>query len=114
MQPKVDPPEPTPTREEAPCPRPQGWGGHGQAPLGEGGYSLKGNRKRFTGAPHPDRDAQFEQIEAKKKEFLENADPIVSVDTKKKERVGNFKNAGRTWRSKPDEVNEHDFRIDAD
>ncbi len=45
---------------------------------------------------------------------MENADPIVSVDTKKKELVGNFKNAGRTWRSKPDEVNAHDFRIDAD
>ena len=49
-----------------------------------------------------------------RKDFLEAGDPVVSVDTKKKELIGNFKNAGRTWRKTPDEVNAHDFPSDAE
>jgi hypothetical protein len=74
------------------------------------GFSLRGNRKRFTGPPHPDRDRQFRYIHAQKKAFLRAGLPVISVDTKKKELIGNFKNAGRRWCRQPDEVNAHDFR----
>jgi len=77
------------------------------------GYSLKANRKRFTGPPHPDRDRQFRYIERVKKLFLAAGHPVVSVDAKKKELIGNFKNPGRTWCRQADEVNAHDFRQDA-
>jgi hypothetical protein len=78
------------------------------------GYSLKANRKRFTGAPHPDRDRQFRYIVRVKKRFLQAGWPVISVDTKKKELVGNFKNAGRTWSQNGEEVNCHDFLQDAE
>ncbi len=77
------------------------------------GYSLKANRKRFTGPPHPDRDRQFRYIERGKKLFLAAGHPVVSVDAKKKELIGNFKNPGPTWCRQADEVNAHDFRQDA-
>jgi len=77
------------------------------------GYSLKANRKRFTGPPHPDRDRQFRYIERVKKLFLAAGHPVVSVDAKKKELIGNFKNPGRNWCRQADEVNAHDFRQDA-
>ena len=77
------------------------------------GYSLKANRKRFTGPPHPDRDRQFRYIERVKRLFLAAGHPVVSVDAKKKELIGNFKNTGRTWCRQADEVNAHDFRQDA-
>ena len=77
------------------------------------GYSLKANRKRFTGPPHPDRDRQFRYIERVKKLFLAAGHPVVSVDAKKKELIGNFKNAGRTWCEQPEMVNAHDFPSDA-
>jgi hypothetical protein len=77
------------------------------------GYSLKGNRKQLTGPPHPDRDRQFRYIERVKKLFLAAGHPVISVDTKKKELIGNFKNRGRTWCREADEVNVHDFRHDA-
>ena len=77
------------------------------------GYSLKANRKRFTGPPHPDRDRQFRYIERVKKLFLAAGHPVISVDAKKKELIGNFKNPGRTWCRQADEVNAHDFRQDA-
>jgi hypothetical protein len=78
------------------------------------GYSLKANRKRFTGPPHPDRDRQFRHIARLKKRFLQAGWPVISVDTKKKELIGNFKNPGRTWRREAKEVNCHDFLQDAE
>ena len=77
------------------------------------GYSLKTNRKRFTGPPHPDRDRQFRYIERVKKLFLAAGHPAISVDAKKKELIGDFKNPGRTWCQQAEEVNVHDFRQDA-
>lgn len=77
------------------------------------GFSLRVNRKRFTGPPHPDRDRQFRYIQQQKKEFERSGDPRISVDTKKKELIGNFKNAGRRWCREADQVNAHDFRQDA-
>lgn len=74
-------------------------------------YSLQGNRKTREGSSHPDRNAQFEHINAKVEEFLELSQPAVSVDTKKKELVGDYKNGGREWRPKgrPEAVQAHDF-----
>jgi hypothetical protein len=76
-------------------------------------YSLKANVKRFAGASHPDRKEQFESIERQKQAFLAAGLPVISVDTKKKELIGNFKNAGRTWSVEADQVNDHDFAHDA-
>jgi hypothetical protein len=74
-------------------------------------YSLQGNRKTREGQQHPDRDAQFRYINQTVKRFQSRNQPVVSVDTKKKELVGDFKNAGREWRPRgePDEVRVHDF-----
>jgi hypothetical protein len=77
------------------------------------GYSLRANEKRITGPPHPDRDRQFRYIERLRRRFLRAGLPVISVDAKKKELVGNFRNAGRAWRRKSDQVNAHDFRQDA-
>jgi len=75
------------------------------------GYSMQSNRKSREGTNHPDRNAQFEFINASAMEFLEQGRPVLSVDTKKKELIGNFKNAGREWQKKgePVAVNLHDF-----
>ncbi len=75
------------------------------------GYSLQANSKTREGGQHIDRDAQFEYINTKAMDFLAANEPIISVDTKKKELVGNFKNNGREWRPKgnPELVNVHDF-----
>lgn len=81
--------------------------------LAELDYSLQSNRKQFSGSPHPDRDRQFQYIQRVTKLFLEAGHPVISVDSKKKELIGNFKNPGRTWCRQPDEVNVHDFRQDA-
>ena len=77
------------------------------------GFSLQGNRKTREGASHPDRDAQFEHINGKIKQFLNAGQPAISVDTKKKELVGDFKNGGRELRPKgdPEPVRVHDFKI---
>ena len=74
-------------------------------------YSLQSNRKRHEGNQHPDRDAQFEHINTTVKEFQSKQQPVISVDTKKKELVGNFKNSGKEWSKtgSPVEVNMHDF-----
>mgnify|MGYP003500080808 CR=1 FL=1 len=72
-------------------------------------YSLKANAKRDGGSQHPDRNTQFEYIEAQKQLFLSNGWPIVSIDAKKKELIGNFKNAGQTWCLEADIVYDHDF-----
>jgi len=76
-------------------------------------YSLYANSKRFTGPPHPDRDRQFRYITRVKNLFLDAGYPVISTDTKKKELIGNFKNAGRTWCDQPEVVNAHDFPSDA-
>ena len=79
--------------------------------LHEQKYSLQANRKTKEGSSHPDRNAQFEHINAKATGFLKSGQPAISVDTKKKEQVGEYKNAGREWRPKgqPETVKMHDF-----
>src|SRR6202045_5283435 len=77
------------------------------------GYSLQANQKTKEGATHPDRNAQFKFINARTKKELAAGNPVISVDTKKKELVGDFKNRGRTYRAKgnPEKVRVHDFSI---
>ena len=76
-------------------------------------YSLQSNRKTKEGASHPDRNAQFEHIDAKVREYIALKQPVISVDTKKKELVGDFKNSGQEWmpKGKPEPVRVHDFAI---
>ncbi len=83
--------------------------------LHELGYSLQSVRKNQEGASHPDRNQQFEYINAKAAKFLAGRQPVISVDTKKKELVGNFRNSGREWQPKgtPEEALVHDFPGDA-
>jgi Rhodopirellula transposase DDE domain/Winged helix-turn helix len=83
--------------------------------LKEHGYSLQAPSKSVEGAQHPDRNAQFEHINAKAEECLERGVPVLSVDTKKKELVGNFKNGGHEWQpeGEPELVDVHDFPSDA-
>jgi Rhodopirellula transposase DDE domain len=79
--------------------------------LRELGYSLQANRKTREGSGHMDRDAQFQYLNDQATAFLKADEPVISVDTKKKELVGNYKNNGREWhpRATPEEVNVHDF-----
>lgn len=77
--------------------------------LGKLGYSLKANEKRLAGSQHPDRNQQFEYIAAQKAAFRAQGLPIISVDTKKKELIGNFKNPGQEWCLEARSVNDHDF-----
>jgi transposase len=79
--------------------------------LHEMGYSLQANRKTKEGSNHPDRNAQFEHLNGKVKWSLSRHQPVISVDTKKKELVGDFKNGGRELRPKrqPEQVRVHDF-----
>jgi transposase len=79
--------------------------------LREEGFSLQGNAKTIEGQRHPDRDAQFRYINEQVKAHQGTADPVISVDNKKKENVGEFKNGGREWRPKggPARVRTHDF-----
>jgi hypothetical protein len=76
-------------------------------------FSLQGNQKTKEGASHPDRDAQFAHINRSVTEALAAKQPVISVDTKKKELVGDFRNGGREWhpQGKPEEVRVHDFLI---
>ena len=77
-------------------------------------YSLQGNKKMLqVGEPHPDRNEQFEYINQLAKIFIFNGEPVISVDTKKKENIGNFKNNGKEYRKKgdPREVLDHDFPL---
>lgn len=80
--------------------------------LADLGYSLQANRKAREGTSHPDRDAQFHHIDRKVRSFRRRGQPVISVDTKKRELVGDFKNVGREYRPKgePQEVRVHDFR----
>jgi DDE family transposase len=76
------------------------------------GYSLQANRKTREGETHPDRNAQFEHINEQVQRFQKRQQPVISVDTKKKELVGDFRNGGREWRPRgtPEEVRVHDFQ----
>ncbi len=79
--------------------------------LRQAGYSLQANRKTREGTSHPDRNAQFEHINSSVRSFHDRGQPAISVDAKKKELVGDFKNAGREWhpRGQPEQVRVHDF-----
>jgi hypothetical protein len=79
--------------------------------LNAAGYSLQGNRKTKEGKDHPDRNAQFQHISISVLAFQERGQPVISIDTKKKEIVGEFKNGGREWQpqGEPEEVLVHDF-----
>jgi len=79
--------------------------------LHENGFSLQANSKTLEGGSHPDRDAQFSYINDQATDHLAAGDPVISVDTKKKELVGDYKNGGREWRpaGEPDKVKVHDF-----
>jgi len=80
------------------------------------GFSLQANRKTDEGKGHPDRNAQFEHIHLKVKDFQENNQPVISVDAKKKELIGNFKNNGKEWHKEkePQKVKVYDFLSDAE
>ena len=80
--------------------------------LHELGYRLQSNRKTLEGRAHPDRDAQFQYINRRAKAFQTQGQPVISVDTTKKELVGQFRNGGREWQpqGQPEEVQVHDFR----
>jgi Rhodopirellula transposase DDE domain len=73
------------------------------------GYSLRTNRKRLARAHEPDRDRQFRYIARQRRRFQRQGEPAISIDTKKKELVGRFKNPGRTWRREPIDGHDHDF-----
>jgi hypothetical protein len=81
--------------------------------LDEMGYALHANRKSLSGHASPERDRQFRYLQDQRQEFTRQGLPIISVDTKKKEMVGPFKNAGRVWSEEAIQVNDHDFRSDA-
>ena len=82
--------------------------------LAERDYALHSNAKQVEArSAHPDRNTQFEHIAAQRQAFAAAGRPIISVDTKKKELIGNFKNAGRTWSRAAEVVNSHDFLTDA-
>lgn len=78
------------------------------------GYSCQANRKTLEGSSHPDRDAQFQYINGATKTAIANGEPVISVDTKKKELVGDFRNSGKELRRKrqPEPVRVHDFEIE--
>jgi len=72
-------------------------------------YSLKANRKSVSSTQHPERDRQFRYIKRVKRRYIQAGHPVISVDTKKKELIGNFYNAGHIWRQHPEQVKDHDF-----
>ena len=78
------------------------------------GYSLRVNHKKLAGASNPNRDQQFRHITALRQRCAADHSPLISVDTKKKELVGRFRNPGAKWDRSPELVNDHDFRSDAD
>lgn len=81
--------------------------------LKEQKYSLKANVKRLSGSQHPDREKQFQYIASQRAIFQQSGLPIISVDAKKKELIGNFKNSGQEWCLEASAVNDHDFEQDA-
>ena len=78
------------------------------------GYSLRTNIKRLIGKPHPHRDRQYRFIQRVKSLFRRHGDPVISVDAKKTELVGNFKNSGESWCLAPEAVNTYDFPSEAE
>jgi len=82
-------------------------------PLQDMGYKLRVNRKQIASAKSPDRNRQFLYIGQQKERFASRGQPIISVDTKKKELVGNFKNGGTKYDRMPMRVKDHDFRSEA-
>jgi Rhodopirellula transposase DDE domain len=76
-------------------------------------YTLRVNHKELASTSSPDRDQQFEYISALRTRFARQRLPMISVDTKKRELVGNFKNPGAKWDRSPERVNDHDFRSDS-
>ena len=82
--------------------------------LRAGKYRLRFNRKRLAGKVSPDRELQFSEINRLKKSFAEHGQPVISVDAKKRELVGLFKNQGRAWSKTPRDVGMYDFPSDAD
>jgi len=76
-------------------------------------YSLKVNSNKLAGAQHPDRNMQFEYIQAQKELFFRHNWPVIGVDAKKKELIGDFRNAGQSWRQTAEVVNDHDFESEA-
>ncbi len=80
--------------------------------LRDAGFSLQANQKTIEGRQHPDRDGQFSYLNAQVMDHIDTADAVISVDTKKKELVGEFKNGGREWhpQGSPTPVNVHDFK----
>lgn len=78
------------------------------------GFTLKRNKKRRGGSQHPNRDEQFKYIADQRAEFAKARLPTISVDTKKKELIGQFRNQGQSWCRQPEEVNEHDFTSTAE
>ena len=78
------------------------------------GYALRVNHKKLTASSPSDRDEQFAYIANRRETFAQRGLPIVSIDTKKKELIGNFKNAGSAWQREPVLVRDHDFRSDAE
>jgi len=81
--------------------------------LREMGFSLRVNHKKLAGRSHPDRNAQFERIAALREQATAKSIPLISVDTKKKELIGNFLNPGAKWDHQPVHVKDHDFRSEA-
>jgi hypothetical protein len=81
--------------------------------LHDADYSPKANRKRYASTRHPDRDRQFRYLARQKRAFLTAGLPVISIDTKKKELIGNFQQRGRRWCQEADAVNTHDFKTDA-
>lgn len=77
------------------------------------GYSLRANRKRLTSRQSPNRDGQFRRINRLRRDFSRAGEPVISVDTKKRELVGRFKNGGRAWTREPVDVNTYDFPSEA-
>lgn len=82
--------------------------------LGQLGFALRVNHKKLSRVSAPDRDEQFRYIAELRERFKKTGQPIISIDTKKKELIGNFKNPGQAWSRVPHAVNDHDFRSEAD
>jgi hypothetical protein len=78
------------------------------------GFALRVNHKKLSRRSAPDRDEQFRYIAGLRERFARNGQPVISIDTKKKELIGNFKNPGQAWSRVPRAVNDHDFRSDAE
>lgn len=78
------------------------------------GYAIRVNRKRLTKKQDPERDRQMRYLTQRRRRFLKAGHPVISVDTKKRELMGNFKNAGGTWRRQPREVLAYDYPSDAE